>query len=184
VTDDLETTPRPRTRGECARGVRPCPWVSCRHHLALDVYPSGRVREYAGTGETCSLDVADRGGVTLEEVGEMLGISKEAARQMEDLAMDAMRMKVESITSPRPDPTEARKRGLAAALGRTREAARLHNAKVLEEQGKGLADPHYLYLLRKRWRMAECKELTAKRAKFYRERKKAAELAAMMEAAE
>ncbi len=27
---------RPRTRGECG-DVRPCPWVSCRHHLLLDV---------------------------------------------------------------------------------------------------------------------------------------------------
>lgn len=28
---------RPRTRGECGE-VRPCPWVSCRHHLLLDVH--------------------------------------------------------------------------------------------------------------------------------------------------
>lgn len=29
--------PRPRTRGECVDGPRPCPWVSCRHHLLLDI---------------------------------------------------------------------------------------------------------------------------------------------------
>lgn len=28
---------RPQTRGDCAKGPRPCPWVSCAHHLALDV---------------------------------------------------------------------------------------------------------------------------------------------------
>src|SRR5262249_28750008 len=31
--------PRPRTRAECAEGQRPCPWVSCKHHLYLDVNP-------------------------------------------------------------------------------------------------------------------------------------------------
>lgn len=28
---------RPRTRGECKDGPRPCPWVSCRHHLLLEI---------------------------------------------------------------------------------------------------------------------------------------------------
>jgi hypothetical protein len=30
-------TPRPRTRGECKDGARPCPWAGCAHHLFLDV---------------------------------------------------------------------------------------------------------------------------------------------------
>lgn len=29
--------PRPRTLGECREEARPCPWVGCRHHLALEV---------------------------------------------------------------------------------------------------------------------------------------------------
>lgn len=29
--------PRPKKRGECIDGPRPCPWASCRHHLLLDV---------------------------------------------------------------------------------------------------------------------------------------------------
>ena len=24
---------RPRTRGDCVNGIRPCPWVGCGHHL-------------------------------------------------------------------------------------------------------------------------------------------------------
>lgn len=28
---------RPRTRAECADSPRPCPWVSCRHHLAIEL---------------------------------------------------------------------------------------------------------------------------------------------------
>ncbi len=29
--------PRPTTRAECLEEARPCPWVSCRHHLLLEV---------------------------------------------------------------------------------------------------------------------------------------------------
>ena len=31
--------PRPQTRSDCQGGPRPCPFVSCRHHLYLDVNP-------------------------------------------------------------------------------------------------------------------------------------------------
>ena len=34
---------RPKTRADCLRVVRPCPWVSCRWNLALDVKPNGNV---------------------------------------------------------------------------------------------------------------------------------------------
>ena len=33
--------------------------------------------------DTCSLDVADRGGITLEEVGEILNLTRERIRQVE-----------------------------------------------------------------------------------------------------
>jgi hypothetical protein len=29
--------PRPTTRAECLQEARPCPWVSCRYHLLLEV---------------------------------------------------------------------------------------------------------------------------------------------------
>ncbi|MFH2010317.1 MAG: hypothetical protein ABI333_27210, partial [bacterium] len=32
---------RPTTRGECRQGPRPCPFVGCRHHLYLEVKPTG-----------------------------------------------------------------------------------------------------------------------------------------------
>jgi hypothetical protein len=31
---------RPRTRADCIDGPRPCPFVGCRYHLAIDVHPS------------------------------------------------------------------------------------------------------------------------------------------------
>lgn len=80
----------PQTRGECADGPRPCPWVGCKHHLYLDVneetggiklnFPDLEPHEMT---ETCSLDVAERDGVTLEQVGEILNLTRERIRQIE-----------------------------------------------------------------------------------------------------
>jgi len=37
--------------------------------------------------ETCALDVADRGGITLEEVGAIMNLTRERIRQLEDLSL-------------------------------------------------------------------------------------------------
>ncbi len=81
---------RPRVRSECENGVRPCPWVSCRHHLYLDVnQSSGAIKlnhpfdDLDDMQETCSLDVADRGPVTLAEIAVHLNITLERVRQIE-----------------------------------------------------------------------------------------------------
>jgi hypothetical protein len=81
---------RPRARGACTGVERPCPYVSCKHHLYLDVNPeTGSIKlnfpdlEVWEMAETCSLDVADRGGITLEEVGEILNLTRERIRQVE-----------------------------------------------------------------------------------------------------
>ncbi|RMH37295.1 MAG: hypothetical protein D6689_21110 [Deltaproteobacteria bacterium] len=86
----VDDVPRPRTRAECAGAARPCPWVSCKHHLYLDVNPeTGSIKinfpdlEVWEMTETCSLDVADRGGITLEEVGEIMNLTRERIRQVE-----------------------------------------------------------------------------------------------------
>jgi hypothetical protein len=80
---------RPRTRGDCVDGPRPCGWVGCRHHLMLDVNENtGAIRANNGLEveeleESCSLDVADRGGATLEEVAQLMNVSRERVRQIE-----------------------------------------------------------------------------------------------------
>ena len=81
---------RPRQRGDCQSMERPCPFVSCEHHLYLDVNPeSGAIKlnfphlEVWEMAETCALDVADRGGITLEEVGAILNLTRERIRQVE-----------------------------------------------------------------------------------------------------
>lgn len=97
-----DAPPRPMRRADCIDGPRPCPWLSCRHHLALDVGSSGSITVYPPADEdgelaleamadTCSLDVADRGEHTLEEVGEVLGVVRERVRQIVDVALERVR---------------------------------------------------------------------------------------------
>ena len=82
--------PRPRTRMECKEEMRPCPWVACKHHLYLDINPeTGSIKinfpdlEPWELQHTCALDVAERGGITLEEVGEIMNLTRERIRQVE-----------------------------------------------------------------------------------------------------
>jgi hypothetical protein len=81
---------RPQSRGECADMERPCPFVSCRYHLYIDVHPvRGSIKinfpvlEVWEMTDTCALDIADRGGITLEEVGEIMNLTRERVRQVE-----------------------------------------------------------------------------------------------------
>ena len=41
-------------------------------------------------GETCALDVADRGGITLEEVGEIMNLTRERVRQVETAGLSKL----------------------------------------------------------------------------------------------
>jgi hypothetical protein len=88
---------RPRTRAECEDGPRPCPHVSCRHHLYLDVSPqTGAIKlnfpdlEVWEMAISCALDVADDGGVTLEDVGSIMNLTRERIRQMEIKALSRL----------------------------------------------------------------------------------------------
>jgi hypothetical protein len=85
---------KPRVRSTCAGGARPCPYVSCKHHLYVDVSPrTGAIKlnfpdlEVWEMGDSCALDVADRGGTTLEDVGAIMNLTRERIRQVEVKAL-------------------------------------------------------------------------------------------------
>jgi hypothetical protein len=92
---------KPLQRADCSKGLRPCPYVSCQHHLYIDVSPrTGAIKlnfpdlEVWEMGESCALDVADRGGTTLEDVGAIMNLTRERIRQVEVKALaklEAMR---------------------------------------------------------------------------------------------
>ena len=88
----------PATTADCP-AVRPCPYVSCGLHLAGDGDPrTGNIRvgfpgpdgepDLDAMPETCTLDVAARGGMTLEEVGDVLNLTRERTRQIERRATE------------------------------------------------------------------------------------------------
>ena len=97
--------PRPTSRAECSEEIRPCPWVACKHHLYLDINPeTGSIKinfpdlEPWELKHTCALDVAERGGITLEEVGEIMNLTRERIRQVEVRGLLKLKM-----GSPSPD---------------------------------------------------------------------------------
>jgi hypothetical protein len=88
---------RPHTRRECADGPRPCPHVSCRHHLYLDVNPqTGTIKlnfpdlEVWELAISCALDVADLGGTAIELVSELMNVTRERVRQIEMQALSRL----------------------------------------------------------------------------------------------
>jgi hypothetical protein len=85
---------RPLRRSECAEGPRPCPFVSCKHHLYLDVSPAtGTIKlnfpdlEVWELAESCALDVADQGAQPVERTSSLLNVTRERIRQIESLAL-------------------------------------------------------------------------------------------------
>jgi hypothetical protein len=140
---------RPLTREDCVSGPRPCAFISCQHHLYTDTMRSGslkmnfppsppksdfvalpmpRIEAHQALRlmkDTCALDVADRGGVTLEEIGVLLNVSMERARQILDTAIDKMRLEVDDDYSLKD--SEKRQRAIremiAARLARSNDVA-------------------------------------------------------------
>ena len=88
---------RPSNRGECLNRQRPCLFVGCKSHLYLDVNPeTGHIKfnfpdlEVWEMAHTCALDIADRGGTTLEEVGRIMNLTRERIRQLEARGLEKL----------------------------------------------------------------------------------------------
>lgn len=121
VVDYPTDVERPKTRGDCVDGPRPCPWVSCRHHLAIEVTRSALANEsspdsvkfiFPGVeledmNDTCSLDVADAGGVSLDAAALTMNVTRERLRQIESKALARIRGEVSSSASLSRDERDA-----------------------------------------------------------------------------
>ncbi len=97
----------PLTRADCPE--LPCPFISCRHHLWSHVTKAGRLLILHADGElrppaedfelpleelhlpTCSLDVAEQGGIGVVEIAENLGITRPTQLADENRAFDKIR---------------------------------------------------------------------------------------------
>lgn len=133
LTDD--ELKRPKTRGECVDGPRPCPWVGCRHHLYLDVNEeNGSIKLNFPDKEphelevSCSLDVADDDCQSLERVGDLINVVRENIRQVEFSVMAQVKSKRHlKLLSPfvedsRPVPVEPYQRHTRAEKRRMRSS--------------------------------------------------------------
>ena len=85
---------RPTVRSECANVPRPCPYVTCRHHIYLEAKESSITMNFPDTEpweleQSCTLDLADafEAGMTLDQVGRVLGVTRERVRQLETVAL-------------------------------------------------------------------------------------------------
>jgi hypothetical protein len=104
-------TMRPKTRADCMNGPRPCLFVSCKHNLYLDVNPeTGSIKlnfpdkEIWELEYTCALDVAEKGGITLEEVGQIMNLTRERIRQVETRGLMKLRAATDAEPTRAPEP--------------------------------------------------------------------------------
>lgn len=93
VEDELPELPW--TREGCAGVPRPCPFVSCRYSLYLDVTPKGGLKLNFPELEpgdmpadaSCALDVAERGGLWEEQVAATLNVNRRWVQKIEARAL-------------------------------------------------------------------------------------------------
>lgn len=86
----------PPTRADCANVPRPCPYVSCSHHLWLRLQSEQPGNPKAGkqgtttfrpsSSQSCALDVAEK-GATIEQIAEMMGMHHSRVRQIAEGAI-------------------------------------------------------------------------------------------------
>ena len=99
---------RPQTREDCLPGgcneARPCPFVSCKFNVYLDVNErTGSIKfNFPELGpedvvRSCALDIADEGPHTLEEVGDLTRRTRERIRQIEQRSFAVMRGEAEAL---------------------------------------------------------------------------------------
>ncbi len=67
---------RPKWRSDCEGGPRPCPWTTCRYHLAFDVTSAGGLKE-----------------------NFPVGIVRERVRQIEEVALVKLRTGIKEGTA-------------------------------------------------------------------------------------
>lgn len=77
---------RPLTRADCEDGERPCPWATCRYHLAGEYGDQRKTDPAKGvnvsTRPSCALDVADNGPMSEPEIAKLLDISQPRVSQL------------------------------------------------------------------------------------------------------
>lgn len=89
---------RPTRRSECRGGQRPCPWVSCRYHLYLDVdQDNGAIKfnhpdkEPWELEHSCAMDIIEEldeeRHLKLGEIGKLFGVCDQRINELIDASL-------------------------------------------------------------------------------------------------
>ena len=92
---------RPKKRHECPV-QRPCPFITCRHNLYIDVRDSGNItfNFYEMPIEmmefSCAIDIANENpsGMPLGKIGDIMNLTRERVRQIEIEASEKLKKKL------------------------------------------------------------------------------------------
>lgn len=102
----LSGPPHPERINAARAHLRPCPWI-CKWHLGLDVDPkTGTITlnshdlDITELESSCALDIADRGGATLDQVGTAMNLTRERMRQMEGSALRNLALVARKLLEP------------------------------------------------------------------------------------
>lgn len=98
----LEEPPHSRnlleeTEGACLRAPGQCPATACRFHM---FEPRAKL---GPAGETCAIKLADGGPLTLDEVGQAMGVTRERVRQIQNGALAKVATKLRLASWPLED---------------------------------------------------------------------------------
>jgi hypothetical protein len=104
---------------------RPCVFIACKHALYLDVSETGSIIfnfPHLEPGQmpakrSCSLDLAVRGGMTLEQAGVAQALTRERVRQVEVKALVKLLVRLKERGIDRSDVTSLVHRYLAGPGG-------------------------------------------------------------------
>jgi hypothetical protein len=122
---------RPRTRGDCIGAERPCPWASCKYHLAVETTAANAIKSplmssalFEGAldeeverwtsrvadricemAESCALDIADRGGITFGDFADIAGLTPGQMRSVLERATVKLRDGLEEYRDHKPSET-------------------------------------------------------------------------------
>jgi hypothetical protein len=101
VAHDIDVIARPQTRADCTNGPRPCPWATCRYHLATEATQDVLEMEHS-----CALDLASDGTRSVADIAELLGVSRQTVNVTLQRAMEKVRKQMaKHEPSPRKNPT-------------------------------------------------------------------------------
>jgi hypothetical protein len=99
------------TRGACRKLQGPCPHSVCRFNLTSERRDNRGAKpaqlHLPVVRETCALEAADQGGMTLEEIASRLSLTRERVRQIELGALKKLWAKLGADEVERQDRTPA-----------------------------------------------------------------------------